>query len=473
MHDHSTDTASPGDSTGYDVIVLGAGVTGLVSASILARQRGKRVLVVDEYPHVGGNHLDRKYAGFTFDVGSFIFQDDSPLVQHFPELLGRYVPIDPSWAKLSPQGVITSYPFSFHDDVLTAGPIEWVRMLASVGFARIFKRRQRNARDFARYWIGSHMLRRSGLENYMERFCGLPAEHIDLGFARQRMMWIAENASPRRVIGTAVSAFRREKPAPVANRQLARPREGFASLYDPVVGRLAEDGVVFLLDTRLNALRRDGDAYRLETDRGVFMGRRVVSTVPVDRARKLAGAPAERRLPTVTLVSLFFSFRGRRGFDESILYNFSHDGAWKRLTMYSDFYGVHDGREFFAVEVIGGKVDESASRAEEDFRRHVVANALFDGDLVLEGHHLLRNAYPVYTGRADLLAAEGLAVLESLGVESFGRQGGFQYQPTARVSTNVAEAALGAPTSPGPPSSRTEERPESPAGQNPGRDDPA
>ena len=432
-----------------DVIVLGAGITGLVAASVLVREGNTRVLVVDEYEQPGGNHLDRNCHGFTFDVGSFIFQDDSPLLDHFPELLERYVPIDPSWAKLTPQGVVTTYPFSVRDDFLAAGPIEWARMLGSVAFARIARRRQENARDFARYWIGARMLHRSGLENYMERFCGRPADQIDLGFARQRMMWIAENASLRRVARTLLGALRRQEAPCPTNRQMARPREGFGALYEPVVRRLQEAGVTFALGTRAMVLRREGGAHHLETDAGTARARRVVSTIPVDRARDLVGVPAARRLPTVSLVTLFFSFSGRRGFDTSILYNFSHEGAWKRLTVYSDFYGLHTAREFFAVEVIGGQVDDSPERAERDFRDHVRRNGLLEGDLVLEGDHLLGNAYPVYTGRADLLAAEGIAALRAAGVESFGRQGGFQYQPTARVSTHVAEAALGAAPSPG------------------------
>src|SRR3712207_4079651 len=164
----------------FDVIVLGSGISGLVSASILSEQGYRRILVVDEYNHVGGNHIDCTCGRYTFDVGSFIFQDDSPLLRHFPELLPLYVPITPSWGKLTPQGVITRYPFSVQDDFLAAGPVECARMLLSAALARVSRRRVRNARDFARFWIGSRMLHRSGLEHYMERFCGIPAEKIDL-----------------------------------------------------------------------------------------------------------------------------------------------------------------------------------------------------------------------------------------------------------------------------------------------------
>ena len=63
----------------------------------------------------------------------------------------------------------------------------------------------------------------------------------------------------------------------------------------------------------------------------------VVSTIPIDHVR-VCGLQLTA-LPTVTLISLFFSFSGDRGFASSILYNFAHSGAWKRLTVYSDFYG--------------------------------------------------------------------------------------------------------------------------------------
>jgi hypothetical protein len=116
---------------------------------------------------------------------------------------------------------------------------------------------------------------------------------------------------------------------------------------------------------------------------------------------------------------------------------------WKRLTMYSDFYGQSGSREFFAVEVNADHVLGSVETAEQDFRRHASDNGLFVGDLKLEGSHIVSNAYPVYTEDADERAATAIAALREFGIESFGRQGGFDYQPTARVSTQQVEAALG------------------------------
>ena len=433
----------------FGAIVLGAGISGLVSASILLEQGGQRVLVIDEYGHVGGNHIDRSHGGYTFDVGSFIFQDDSPLLRHLPDLLPLYVPIDPTWGKLNPQGVVTQYPFSIRDDFLAAGPIECARMLLSTAVGRVRRRRLRNAQDFARYWIGARLLHRSGLEHYMERFCGMAAEKIDLKFAEKRMLWIAERASVSNLVRTWLASRTRAVAEQPTNQQLARPREGFTHLYRPAVERLQEKGVTFLLSADLRRVDKVSDGFQVQVGEDRFTAARLVSTIPVDRAQNLCGMPPAKELPTVTLISLFFSFSGERGFPQSVLYNFSHDGAWKRLTMYSDFYGRSDDRKFFTVEVIANDLVASAESAAEDFRQHTSDNGLFLGDLRLEGSHTLAHAYPIYTDRAGERAAEAIAALRALGVESFGRQGGFEYQPTARVSTVEAEAALNHPAGSG------------------------
>ncbi len=190
--------ASPGtDDDVFDAIILGAGITGLVSASVLHDLGCRKIAVLDEFGNLGGNHIDRSINGYTFDIGSLIFQDDSPLLDHFPELLEHYVPIMPTWGKLTPQAVVTSYPLSIKDDIIRSGAWGIFRIALSVAISRLFRRKIGNAREFAQYWIGDYLLRRSGLESYMKRFFGVPADGVDLEFAEKRMLWIKEHARPR------------------------------------------------------------------------------------------------------------------------------------------------------------------------------------------------------------------------------------------------------------------------------------
>ncbi|WP_213770691.1 NAD(P)-binding protein [Bradyrhizobium sp. dw_78] len=423
----------------YEAIVLGAGITGLVSASVLLAQGCRRILVADTYNHVGGNHIDWSTGDYTFDAGSFIFQDDSPLLRHFPELLPRYMVIFPDWGRLNPQGVVTSYPISVKDDILGAGPMGWIRIFSSVLYARLFQRKIRNAKEFARYWIGGYLLHRSGLESYMKRFYGVPPDEIDIQLAQKRMLWISEHASVANLVRRLLPPRRQQKGP--TNQQLIRPKQGFSHLYKAATERLEQGGATFLLGATFQTLERNEKTFFLHVNDRTISSDRVISTIPVNHVGAMCGFKSEQ-LSSVTLLSLFFSFSGQRGFTQSILYNFSHQGAWKRLTMHSDFYGHANGRDYFAVEVIAADVDFSAELGEQNFRNHVQAAGLFDGDLKLEGSMLLENAYPIYSKQSGARAAETIRALEHFGIESFGRQGGFDYQPTARVSTIEAETAL-------------------------------
>lgn len=44
----------------YDCIIIGSGFAGAVTADILAREKGKKVLVIERRPHIGGNCYDVK-----------------------------------------------------------------------------------------------------------------------------------------------------------------------------------------------------------------------------------------------------------------------------------------------------------------------------------------------------------------------------------------------------------------------------
>ena len=53
------------------------------------------VLILDEYPTIGGNHISVDIGDYTYDIGSFIFSETSQFLAHFPELLPLYHPAGP------------------------------------------------------------------------------------------------------------------------------------------------------------------------------------------------------------------------------------------------------------------------------------------------------------------------------------------------------------------------------------------
>lgn len=60
-----------GGKSGYDAIVIGSGIGGLVAATQLA-VKGAKVLVLEKYVIPGGSSGYYERDGYTFDVGSSV-----------------------------------------------------------------------------------------------------------------------------------------------------------------------------------------------------------------------------------------------------------------------------------------------------------------------------------------------------------------------------------------------------------------
>jgi hypothetical protein len=96
----------------WDAIVLGAGVAGLVATKLLQDAGYRRILIIDEYKTIGGNHIDCSFGPYTFDVGTILFYDNSSLLSHFPELIDNYRRISYKFSRITPDGSIRDYPLS-------------------------------------------------------------------------------------------------------------------------------------------------------------------------------------------------------------------------------------------------------------------------------------------------------------------------------------------------------------------------
>jgi phytoene dehydrogenase-like protein len=72
----------------YDVIVIGAGAAGLTAGALLAKE-GKRVLVLERSPHLGGRGMAVPDEGFTLNVGAHLLEDSGSGITKVFEVLGK------------------------------------------------------------------------------------------------------------------------------------------------------------------------------------------------------------------------------------------------------------------------------------------------------------------------------------------------------------------------------------------------
>jgi protoporphyrinogen oxidase len=417
----------------FDFAILGAGVSGMSAANTISD--ASSVVMIDEYAGMGGNHKSRTIGPYTFDIGSFVFKGSDELFKAFPELEKLCVPTPVNVQRIAPGGHVEKYPYSPRTELFRDGYVSGIGSLASVLISKIKYQKKSNAADYAKYYMGERIFKDSGLELYIERLLGSKAGEIEIEFAKRRMTWIARAGSIRQ------RARNLKIVAPTAGVQLVRPAQGFDKLYAPVKTALEKRGVQVLLGERIESVTRIDGVFHIRTNHRSIQARRIISTIPIQHAAPLFGALTEiEPLQNVDLVSLYFSFEGKRGFRDQILQNFADRGRWKRLTMHSDFYGTAQGREYFSVEVPAG--DVSIDEIEADFRDSIASVGLFQGDLKLEGHDVTRFAYPVYRRGATATVARLVAELKALGVESLGRQGRFDYLPTGALTAKLARVGV-------------------------------
>lgn len=101
----------------YDVIVIGAGLGGLSSGALLAKQ-GQKVLVLEQSDRIGGCCSTFEKDGYRFDVGASIIEIIQPIEKVFIKLgttLQKEVDLiscDPIMSYIFPDGKRITYPVS-------------------------------------------------------------------------------------------------------------------------------------------------------------------------------------------------------------------------------------------------------------------------------------------------------------------------------------------------------------------------
>jgi len=71
----------------FDVVVIGAGASGLVAASLLAKE-GRRVALVERHRYLGGRAMERRFRGHQLGMGSHLVEDPGDSLTRACEYVG-------------------------------------------------------------------------------------------------------------------------------------------------------------------------------------------------------------------------------------------------------------------------------------------------------------------------------------------------------------------------------------------------
>lgn len=425
------------------IAVLGGGVSGVVAARHLAEKENVAVDLIEKEERLGGLHRSLCHDGLNFDIGAFLFYRDHQLLLSFPALLDCFVPTDGISISITPGGNTCIYPLTVKSYWRENGLARLLLTAPDLLVSRVRHRRRDTVPSFAKYYMGGQIYRRSGLKNYIERLYGMKDEEVSLEFALQRLIDVqlyTPTVVARRILG---GMFRRKAETPLELYAMVRPPEGFDEVYRLINSTLTELGVSVNLGCNVKSVTPKHGGFEIDFGDRQEWYDRVVSTIPIPAMLRLLGIAPQAEFQYTSLVSMFYT--GKMRHDASWLYNFTERGRWKRITVFSTFYGAASGSgDYFTVEVTTQDTSpEHLEMLRLDFETHAAALGLCEPDASPKflDSFITERAYPLFRrGKTEELQAERDR-LSAAGIDFVGRQGEFVYISSDTAAQQAAQLA--------------------------------
>jgi protoporphyrinogen oxidase len=429
------------------IAILGGGITGVTMANELAKDPQLEVEVIENSHALGGFHRNIEIDGLNYDIGAFTFHQDHNLFRSFPSIVKLYKSIANNFGSVTDKGSLDSYPCTLNGYTKDNGLLAFLRTCIEIPFSKLYYWRKNTVPAYVKYYIGGNAYRKTGLKNYIERLYKVSDDDIDLQFAHKRLGCIQSTGSLRNIIAKKIEGKADILTSPVLRSALVRPKEGFTKIYSELHQLLLAKGVDVSLNREVKSIKKpikdQKQKFEIEfADSTTKTYDGVVSTIPIPVISRLIGKPLQKKLESITLLTLFYRFKGNLNHDHNVLHNFTSEGAWKKITTFSHYYGKHEGDDYFSVEIT---LDQDASpdvaQQQQQFEEHVRSLGLFEGELKLRGSKVTPNAYPVYLvdNVDEIIMAKNQ--LKDWGLFLAGRQGEFDYLNSSDAAGNAVNIA--------------------------------
>lgn len=432
-----------------DVVVLGAGITGLTTAHQLLGA-GCRVSVVDAALDAGGLASSFRRDGFAFDFGPHEFcTDNADLVRLLEDVCGDDLLLVRKRAAQLFRGKFVRYPFRPTDVLQTLGL--WTSMRAAMEIAGLRLRRLIREPDTSTFerWTRARFgrtLYESYFGPYTQKVWGIDPDELDHVTASDRISVDSLRALVKKTLKYHVLGLEDFDGVHGEFQHSFRyTRGGIGTLQERMRQRVEALGGEFRFGRRLVGARRvDGRVTALEfADGSTIDGfETIVSTVPLPlMVRAALGESAEpllrqNALPFRGLIFLFLRIARPKVSDFHWIYFPDGDVPFQRITEFSHFGAgmTPDGQTGLTLEVAADPGDgifelDDARIADLCLARLEQLDLLRRGDVLGYDVVRVRHGYPKQVkGFLDRTAALLGALAEHApNVLSIGRQGLFRY----------------------------------------------
>jgi protoporphyrinogen oxidase len=441
------------------LLILGGGVAGAVAAQHAYKQGiFENICLIEKENYLGGIHRDVEINQIHYDIGSFFFSSHHELINIFPELTEILVTLDEyKFRSLTNNGTLDYYPPTASHYVKDNGVIGFVgdilQLVANRVKFHVRGEKFETLDDKIRYLMGP-LYEKMGLKYYISRLYGCDSSEVSLDFSTKRLQYLQERltlngilSSLRKSVGLEFKEEKKSDKFDVIRHVIyIRPKQGFSSMYNCIFNLLKSRNIDICLETKIEKIFLQ-EKKALMSDGTYHVYDNIISSIPLGLLCKLCDIPLNIKLDFKPLYSLFYECDEEPIPESNVLFNFTTEGQWKRVTFHSNAYGPESNRHYFIVESmpLDRQLEDPSivDILDKDFRT-VLASSRWGVNInnaKLVGSHLTPNAYPIYGKEFDIKKIDELQeTLKNNSIYLSGRQGTFDYITSSDAALSSIKA---------------------------------
>ena len=444
------------ESTDCEVLIVGAGVTGMSAANRLlasGKYNRNQVVVIEKECEPGGLLRSTVAGQHWWDNGVFFFHHNRNRVNKyhiyskFPEIFRRS---EIRMEKALYQDEIRLFPFTTRELLRSMTIIEWIQFPFSFFYHWVCRNINEPKKDL-QTWIYNRITpiiyKHTGLNQYIEKLMGLPINDLSYKFGEDRLSFIDDMSKPSRVLGSNINRILKKETESDGNHennpfQIYYPNgRGVSMISQKMAGKLIDDGVQLLFNSCLVEMSPTEDRskpFRIvintKGEKKELRAKNIISTIPLEvliNSYRYSGSDIlknnVKKLKYSSLYLIFYIvnkkiFEG----EHQVLYSLEQNDVWKRLFIrrlseseYSITVEVpfRMGREL-NIEEIKSKIDS-----------HLINRMQFFSieNIIMRSEATVEHAYPVAFKGYDKIIQQLVGKLESESIYTAGRQGRYDY----------------------------------------------